>query len=241
MRRALPVLLPLALICAAILAGCGGSDDPAAGNGAVAFTIQWPESSRLIPLTAQSIRIVLILEESSSEECRQAFAGPMVAEQLVPRPPEGQETTVVLFSDLHPAHMWATATAYPNSDGTGTPVATGYTFVHIEAGQTTSATLTMQSTNEPPLIQGLTADPQDVGPAGSSAVTCDASDPDGDSLTYQWSASGGTTTGAGSAITWTAPDSTGSYTITCTANDGHGGTASETVTVYVSAAAVVIE
>ena len=54
----------------------------------------------------------------------------------------------------------------------------------------------------------------------STVITCSASDPDGDPLTYTWSKTGGTITGTSSAITWTAPATAGTYTITCTISDG---------------------
>ncbi|HEX8871671.1 MAG TPA: hypothetical protein VF758_02825, partial [Candidatus Acidoferrum sp.] len=65
-------------------------------------------------------------------------------------------------------------------------------------------------------------------------VVSTASDPDNDPLTYSYSATGGQISGTGS----TAPfDSTGlsagSYTVTCTADDGQGGRTSANTTVDV--------
>lgn len=432
-----PVYAALALLLAlAVLGGCGASSGGNPDQGAVTFTIHWPQAGRLIPLAAKSIRIVLTPEEwSGPMEGRQASAPPIIAEQLVPRPPEGQDTTVVTFSELAPGHLVVTATAYPNSDGTGTALAIGYVYVYIEAGKTTSATLTMSSTatgvsvapsgpaevivgesmslsaaahdalgntlltspsawrwtigdsslatlsasgasctvtgvavgrttitvteqesgvsaqialtiqpsgpalalsttlldfgltatqksftmtnvgndpltwtitppanaawvtsvsptngsvqpgvsstvvvtvsraglaagtytttlsvtdavasrmtqtitlkmsvpNHAPTVTGITAAPQDVGPGESSTLTCQASDVDGDSLTYQWSATGGTISGSGSSVTWTAPQTTGVYDVTCTVDDGHGGVASDSVSVYVSTSMVTIQ
>jgi len=384
----------------------------------VSFTIAWPQSSRLIPLTAQSIGIVLLQPESPAT---------VVAKQLVARPPEGQGTTVVSFVDLAPGELIARVGAYPNLDGSGTPQATGQVLVLIQAGMTTSATLTMKSTvdrigvsptgpialytgdtaeliataydtanrivlcsastwtwavdnesvvriaaasptatltgvgdgtgtvtvtegesgksgqvsvevvtpapdlmvsptsldfgttetqktftvsnvgtadlswscsapaaaswvttlsptsgvlapgasapvtvgvsrsglvvgtyttsvivvdnggggsrivdllvtvpNQPPVINTLTVSPEDVGPGGTATVTCSASDPDGDPLTYEWTASDGTITGWGASVTWTAPSPAGTYTITCVVRDGRGGTATQSVPVSVS-------
>ena len=68
----------------------------------------------------------------------------------------------------------------------------------------------------PPTITSLTANPQSpIKINQNTVITCSASDPDGDPLTYTWTKTGGTITGTGSAITWKAPSATGTYTITC--------------------------
>jgi hypothetical protein len=61
-------------------------------------------------------------------------------------------------------------------------------------------------------------------------INCDATDADGDPLTYDWQASGGTIQPNGNSADWTAPDTTGSYQITVTVADGKGGEASQTST-----------
>jgi hypothetical protein len=53
-----------------------------------------------------------------------------------------------------------------------------------------------------------------------------AADPDGDSLTYSWSASNGSISGAGVTATWTRALDFGEPqpgTVTVTADDGRGG------------------
>ena len=66
------------------------------------------------------------------------------------------------------------------------------------------------------------------------AINSTASDPDGDPLTYSYSATGGQISGNGPTAQF---DSTGlaagSYTVTCTADDGRGGRTSATTTVDV--------
>ena len=81
--------------------------------------------------------------------------------------------------------------------------------------------------NGAPTITSLNANPASVGPGQVSTVTCIASDPDDDTLSYQWKYSGpsiGTIVATGSVATWTAPSAVGTYTITVTVTDGRGGT-----------------
>jgi hypothetical protein len=79
--------------------------------------------------------------------------------------------------------------------------------------------------NRSPVIEGLTTNCPRVRPAGSATIECAAFDPDGDELSYAWSADRGNITGKGDIVTWVAPDATGTYTITVTVSDGRGGEA----------------
>jgi hypothetical protein len=76
--------------------------------------------------------------------------------------------------------------------------------------------------NEPPIITGLTTDTDWSTPYGTIQVTCNASDPDGDELSYEWSATAGSISGTGTFVSWTAPEETGTYYITAVVKDGHG-------------------
>jgi hypothetical protein len=88
--------------------------------------------------------------------------------------------------------------------------------------------------NQSPSITSLTANPDSLTPpVHTSTITCIASDPDGDTLTYSWSMSGGSKSGTGSTITWIAPVGGGTFTVTVTVDDGNGGTASEDVEISV--------
>jgi len=58
-------------------------------------------------------------------------------------------------------------------------------------------------------------------------VSVRASDPDGDTLTYGWSATGGRIEGTGASVNWnSAGTAPGVYTVTARVDDGMGGTAS---------------
>ncbi len=79
------------------------------------------------------------------------------------------------------------------------------------------------STNTPPSILSLTANPDSVEENGTSELTCNASDPDNDNLRYTWDASSGSISGSGNNVTWSAPNSVGTYAVSCNVSDGNGG------------------
>ena len=79
--------------------------------------------------------------------------------------------------------------------------------------------------NQPPTITSLTANPSNVLISKTSTITVVASDLDGDPLTCAWSKDGGTlssTTGCGS-VTWTAPATPGTYTVSISITDNKAG------------------
>lgn len=88
-------------------------------------------------------------------------------------------------------------------------------------------------TNYPPRIKSLTADSLNITTGKTVNIFCTATDRNSDSLGYAWSASGGTLNGDGPLISWTAPVTTGSFTVACVVTDGHGdqATSIDTLTV----------
>ena len=92
----------------------------------------------------------------------------------------------------------------------------------------------------PPQITSLDADPPSVAPGEITTLTCVASDPDGDTLTYSWRYSGpceATILGTNSTVDWTAAGALGTYTVTVTVDDGRGGTAEGSCSVTVAVVA----
>jgi len=79
-----------------------------------------------------------------------------------------------------------------------------------------------------------TCNPGVVAPGQSTKCTATATDPDGDPVTYLWTAPTGTFSAPNAQnTTWTAPNQTGNVPLTVTATDGRGGSATATVTVQV--------
>ncbi len=93
---------------------------------------------------------------------------------------------------------------------------------------------TSNENNQAPVISALTAKSMRISVSTKTTITCSATDPDDDRLTYSWSAASGTIAGAGTQITWTAPAISGSYLIYCTVADGQGGSAQKSVKITVT-------
>jgi predicted secreted protein len=100
-------------------------------------------------------------------------------------------------------------------------------------GEAIDSVAIMVRTNDAPSIVSLTADANWTAPSGNLEVTCIASDPDEDELSYDWSASGGDVSGTGPAVSWTAPEMTGTYDLTVVVTDSYGDSATETIPVSV--------
>ena len=85
----------------------------------------------------------------------------------------------------------------------------------------------------------MSCDPCTVPAGGTSRLTADARDPDGDPLTFTWTAPSGTLAPTGGRqTTWTSPQTAGIVPVTVTADDGRGHRVSEAVNLTVTAADV---
>ncbi len=114
----------------------------------------------------------------------------------------------------------ATWTA-PDSDGSYTVTVT----VSDGKGETTgTGSVSVEApSNSDPVINSVQVNPSSVNAGGIVTVTVDASDTDGDQLTYQYQVTGGAISGSGSSVTWTAPSQIGAHSVTVTVSDGNGG------------------
>ena len=87
--------------------------------------------------------------------------------------------------------------------------------------------------NRPPTVRAR-CKPCTVEIGKTSTVTADATDPDGDALTYRWSAAAGTlSTPADRQSPWTAPMQEGPVVVTIEVRDSKGETATDAVTIQV--------
>ena len=173
-----------------------------------------------------------------------AWADPnpiMVGEQstLFWKPREDVESVVVMLGDEElETVLTATATSYEVSP----PETTTYTLSAQDSEgaplgdfPVTLTVLPRPPTNGTPTVSAA-CDPCEVAPGGEVGLSATASDPDGDPLTYAWSAPRGGFDGATDAATarWTAPAQTGPVTIRVRVSDGRGGTASAEVAVEIT-------
>jgi len=116
--------------------------------------------------------------------------------------------------------------------------------VSILAKQTVSVQITANQLsttpykNATPVIDQVTLSSKAVTPGDVVSIAVVAHDPDaGDTLTYAWTATGGTLANAAAmSTTWTAPATEGNYDLTIQVQDNHGAKASVKGTVNVAAA-----
>ncbi len=94
--------------------------------------------------------------------------------------------------------------------------------------------------NAPPVVSSVGASNATPMTGAAIGVSCNATDPDGNPMSYAWSdgEAGGAFTGSGASVSYTAAKG-GSITITCTVSDGKGGTASGSVTIAANGPPVV--
>ena len=92
--------------------------------------------------------------------------------------------------------------------------------------------------NGPPTVRAR-CEPCTVEIGKTSTVTADATDPDGDALTYSWKAAAGTLTAPSTRQSpWTAPMQEGPVVVTVEVTDPRGGRATDAVTIQVIRSAV---
>ncbi len=122
-------------------------------------------------------------------------------------------------------------------EGTSSPI--GITSTEVAA-----VLILLQQAQEPdpfdntaPFVTSLTASANGVAPGGKVNLTVLASDVDpADTLTYSWSATGGTYSSVSTASTeWTAPATEGLYEVSMTVSDNRGGTRTVTFAMDVRA------
>ena len=88
--------------------------------------------------------------------------------------------------------------------------------------------------NSPPVINRISLDNSWVIVSSTTEVSCEASDPNGGELIYDWSATGGDISSHSSVATWTAPDKPGMYSIMVSVRDGQNNETVDQIFVCVS-------
>jgi hypothetical protein len=89
-----------------------------------------------------------------------------------------------------------------------------------------------EAPNNAPVIESVTCT-KDVWALEDNEMVCQASDPDGDNLQYEWSTGDGVVIGSGARMIWVSPDTMGNYNVSVTVSDGKGGEAKQAVSVRV--------
>lgn len=125
--------------------------------------------------------------------------------------------------------------------GTPTSSTSNATFTLQAAGSTSGGasankqmSINVLAANLPPELYSVLPTPATVIEGGTSSLDCVASDPQGSALTYNWSFTGGTYSGTGSVVNWTAPSASGEYTATCTVSDTTGQQVSMSASISVN-------
>ncbi|MCJ7790223.1 MAG: hypothetical protein MUP69_08595, partial [Candidatus Atribacteria bacterium] len=98
----------------------------------------------------------------------------------------------------------------------------------------TSGNDTEEQDNNPPVINSLNASQNSVEVNQSVTIICSASDQDIETFTFRWSVNGEIIEEESSSLSWRAPDTAGTYNITCTVSDSRGGEDSESVSIAVT-------
>lgn len=93
--------------------------------------------------------------------------------------------------------------------------------------------LAVAEVNEAPEIIELKAGQRSVNPGAVVTISSIATDPNGDSLSYAWSASGGIIQGSGNIVTWQSPLMTGIYSIHLSVQDDQGALAEGDIDIFV--------
>lgn len=122
---------------------------------------------------------------------------------------------------------------------------TGQATAAITANQQSAVMIVLQQVDPPPpygdsapAIDAIVLSSNAVAPGESVTATVTAHDPDGDALTYAWSASAGAFDASNAAtVTWTAPSTEGAQSLTIQVSDPKGAKAVQTVTLQVAVAA----
>jgi hypothetical protein len=146
--------------------------------------------------------------------------------------PDGDELTYVWSASGGTIYQSGPIVEWTAPEAKGTYTIT-VKVADTKRGEATKQMLINVGDNRPPQIESLSAAPSVIGQAETAVIECVASDPDGDALSYQWSAEQGRISGQGPSVTWTSPDACADYIVTVTVTDSKGAITSQSVTITV--------
>ena len=146
----------------------------------------------------------------------------------------GKPAPTVKFSKDDSGGVWGTKKVQVNIHR-GETYTLKATAKNSEGEDTATLALTW-GCNSNPVINDITLSSATIVINKTYDVTASATDPDGDSLTYKWTVSGGAINNdAANPMKWTTPNAAGDYTIQVKVTDGKGGEATKSKTVGVGA------
>jgi hypothetical protein len=216
------------------------------GGGGLPVWAIWTIVSVVLVIIVAVVVVVLVVGGGGTPN-----TDPTVSSLIANPPtvgPSGSSTLTCTATDVDGDPLTYTWSATGGSiSGTGSTVTwvapaaeNTYTItVEVADGRggtdTDSVNIEVAVGNTAPVITSVVAADPSVLPGGSTTVTCTATDADGDTLTYTWSApDGGSFSGTGNSVTWHAPAGEDTYTIAVTVSDGNGGTDSASTNVVVA-------
>ena len=122
----------------------------------------------------------------------------------------------------------------PNITGNYAATCAASDGASIDSKTVTIAVTPPSGANHNPVIGSISVTPIALSVGGTAVVSVSASDPDGDTLGYSYSATGGIIAGSSSTASYSAPSVAGTYTIQVAITDGKGGSATGSVSVTVA-------
>jgi hypothetical protein len=146
---------------------------------------------------------------------------------------DGVPTPTVEFNRDDSSGAWGSKKAQINLNDPGDTFTLNATATNPKGTATDSIYLSWECNRPPEITDIVMMGDHFVGVTYTMSVS--ASDPDGDTLSYNWSVDGGSLSSTtGNAVDWTMPATAGDYQITVEADDGNGGNDQKTETVTVT-------
>jgi hypothetical protein len=146
---------------------------------------------------------------------------------------KGVPTPTVEFNKDDSGGAWGSKKAQINLNDPGDTFTLTATATNPKGTATDSIDLSWECNRPPEITDIVMTGDHFVGVTYTMSVS--ASDPDGDTLSYNWSVNGGSLISTtGNAVDWTMPATAGDYQITVEADDGNGGNDQKTETVTVT-------